>query len=119
MQKKLNTQEVIKKTKDAISNYSKYIRENDKLASEDVNVIGTPDSDRYIAEYKSERGSFRVSVNNSKNEVSVKATFGNDKYTAIAKDDQVEIKGVAPLHSAYWSKFNKIFENEEENEWGF
>lgn len=117
MQKKLNTQEVIKKTKDAIKDYSKYIKENEKLASEDIKITGTPDSDRYIAEYKSEQGFFKVQVNGSKNEVTVKATFGNNKYTAVAKDNQVDIKGVAPLHSEHWSKFNRIFDDSDE--WDF
>lgn len=117
MLKKIETHEVIKKTTDAISGYSKYIKENEKLASEDMKVTGSPDSDRYTAEYKSDTGSFKVQVNHSKNEVVVKAKFGDNKYTAIAKDDQVNISGVAPLHSEHWSKFNKIFEKEEDEEW--
>lgn len=117
MQKTLNTQLVIKKTRDAICEYSKYVKENEKLASESIKISGTPESDKYSAEYKSEQGSFKVSVNNSKNEVTVKATFGNNKYTAVAKDNQVDIKGIAPLHSEHWSKFNYIFDDSDE--WDF
>lgn len=114
MLKKINTQDVIKKTEDAIDNYSKYIKNNELLASENVKVIGNTNSDKCTVEYNSENGNFKVSVNKKENKVTVKADFNNNKYNAVAKNNEVDIKGIAPLHSEHWSIFNKIFEEDNE-----
>ena len=114
MIKKINTQDVIKKTQDAIKDYSIFIKNTELLASENVKITGDTNSDKCIIEYKSEDGNFKILVNKTENKVSAKAEFGKNKYDAVAKNDEVNIKGIAPLHSEHWSKFNKIFEEDNE-----
>lgn len=114
MLKKINTENVITNTEDAIKNYFTFIKNNELLASEDVKVVGKLESDKCSVEYVSDEGNFKISLDKAKNKVTAKADFGGNKYSAVAKDNEVDIKGIAPVHSEHWSRFNKIFEEDNE-----
>lgn len=114
MLKKINIENVINNTNDAIKDYCKFIKNNELLASEDVKVNGSPDSNKCSIEYTSEEGNFKIILDKTKNKVVAKAEFNGNKYSATTKNDEVEITGIAPVHSEHWSKFNKIFEEDNE-----
>lgn len=108
--KQVDTETVINKTKSAINDYSKYVKDNPLLASEDVKISNN--KDKSSVEYISDQGSFKIQVSNDK--VTAKASFGDNKYTAEAKNNEVIIKGNAPLFLEHWSKFSHVFDKEDD-----